>query len=496
MARRQWLLREAWRSLAKDWPWAGWLAALLFLSATLAGWPFPFFAVFLLWAVTGVMATGVRCVMGCPSDLAICAWLDRACDTRDRLVTLHGLLRKEPDSAIARAARDECASALDPAGHKLPTWRESTAAPWGNFFPLLGLLLVFMLAGFLTRPPPEPSMVEASPAMQQTAESLTRVEQELARLAEPDDPALEKLLEEIRRAADQLQSPVATPEEAEKALLREMARAEDALRELASGEPGLSPEERSALQQAAEQAGFDEAAAHLAHGRDEDALDDLLGSTGRMDEEMAAAWEAFQEALRQAMADAGLDNLAGGAMQGLSQAAPSDPQNLREALQQMKEALERGELRQQTARRNVRDLEEQRRRQQGGDQLAGDSDGDPVAGRDDAPSEGEGEGAGEWAAASFPAPMDSPGTEDLEAGLPGGPAETAGRQEQLSTPEWADGETLYRLLASGADEAEAGTAYRELFEATEPARLQAMETEEIPPGSRLYIRRYFELIRP
>ncbi len=53
---------------------------------------------------------------------------------------------------------------------------------------------------------------------------------------------------------------------------------------------------------------------------------------------------------------------------------------------------------------------------------------------------------------------------------------------------------IYRQ--AGNDDSRAGQAYRSIYDATAPAALDAVEREDIPMGSRLLIRRYFEAIRP
>ena len=60
-----------------------------------------------------------------------------------------------------------------------------------------------------------------------------------------------------------------------------------------------------------------------------------------------------------------------------------------------------------------------------------------------------------------------------------------------------EGESLQELTAAGGGSpARAGRRYKELYDAMAPAAQETVEQENIPLGSRFYIRRYFENIRP
>ena len=59
-----------------------------------------------------------------------------------------------------------------------------------------------------------------------------------------------------------------------------------------------------------------------------------------------------------------------------------------------------------------------------------------------------------------------------------------------------EGESLQELVNTSGDASRAGRAYRQLYDAAAPAAQNAVEQENIPLGSRRYVRRYFENIRP
>ena len=69
--------------------------------------------------------------------------------------------------------------------------------------------------------------------------------------------------------------------------------------------------------------------------------------------------------------------------------------------------------------------------------------------------------------------------------------------EDFLQGEIGDGASLVQLFrAAGGDDPEARRAYRSAYQAAAPAALDAVNQENIPAGSRLLVRRYFESIRP
>ncbi|HEU4679888.1 MAG TPA: hypothetical protein VFS35_10235, partial [Terrimicrobiaceae bacterium] len=61
----------------------------------------------------------------------------------------------------------------------------------------------------------------------------------------------------------------------------------------------------------------------------------------------------------------------------------------------------------------------------------------------------------------------------------------------------SEGSSLVQLFrASGGDDPKARRAYRSAYQVAAPAALDAVNQENIPAGSRLLVRRYFDSIRP
>jgi hypothetical protein len=99
-------------------------------------------------------------------------------------------------------------------------------------------------------------------------------------------------------------------------------------------------------------------------------------------------------------------------------------------------------------------------------------------------------------------PAGAPGSEmDLgrgaELGEEAEPLVVQEGSEDFLQGEIGDGASLVQLFrAAGGDDPEARRAYRSAYQVAAPAALDAVNQENIPPGSRLLVRRYFESIRP
>ena len=102
-------------------------------------------------------------------------------------------------------------------------------------------------------------------------------------------------------------------------------------------------------------------------------------------------------------------------------------------------------------------------------------------------------------------------TGDTPSGLPG-TEHDAGTNDKLFTDHPADakptgaatrlegmlgdGQTLQELVGAAGDHSRASARYRDLYNAMAPAAQDAVEQEDIPLGSRFFIGRYFDNIRP
>jgi hypothetical protein len=69
-------------------------------------------------------------------------------------------------------------------------------------------------------------------------------------------------------------------------------------------------------------------------------------------------------------------------------------------------------------------------------------------------------------------------------------------QAQQLTGRQGEGQSLQQALTSAGDSSKSKRAYKDLYDAMAPAAQEAVLQENIPLGSRFFIKRYFEAIRP
>ena len=99
-------------------------------------------------------------------------------------------------------------------------------------------------------------------------------------------------------------------------------------------------------------------------------------------------------------------------------------------------------------------------------------------------------------------PAGAPGSEldfgrGAELGEEAEPLVAQEGSEDFLQGEIGDGASLVQLFrAAGGDDPQARRAYRSAYQVAAPAALDAVNQENIPAGSRLLVRRYFESIRP
>jgi hypothetical protein len=99
-------------------------------------------------------------------------------------------------------------------------------------------------------------------------------------------------------------------------------------------------------------------------------------------------------------------------------------------------------------------------------------------------------------------PAGAPGSEldfgrGAELGEEAEPLVAQEGSEDFLQGEIGDGASLVQLFrAAGGDDPHARRAYRSAYQVAAPAALDAVNQENIPAGSRLLVRRYFESIRP
>jgi hypothetical protein len=449
--------------------------------------------------------------------------LDRAGRTHDRFATALAFSRDEAPAEMQAMAVRECSMyARRGDFSRLLRARLPQGAGW-VMVPVIALALLQFEAQstFQAR---AAETLAARAEVEDTAKKL----EELARKTEKSNEEtkseeLKKLAEQLQRSAEQLRANAVKPEEASKAALRELSALEQMVQELQKAQPA-TPEELKELARAlAENDVTKEAAKAMDAGEMAKAAAELEKALQKLAESKdALADKQIQEALKQA-----LDRLA--AQKELSEALQKlarDMQQRGQGQQQQQEPQDGGlstEAMKQLAQL-LKQMPQGQRSQPGpaGQQKAmtlqqllaalqnmKQGEGEP---QDGEPQDGEGKTPGGVAMQSFAKQNGQIGAGDpqMPSGLPGSERDTgttkdpfgaqneAGKEAQAQqiAGRLGQGETLSQMLPSAGDASKANRRYKELYEAMAPAAEDAAQQENIPLGSRFFIKRYFESIRP
>lgn len=363
----------------------------------------------------------------------------------------------------------------------------------------------------------------AAAAREEVEETAQKLE-ELARQAEKQHEELKtdelkRLAEELKRSAEQIRAEAKDSEQAEKAALRELSELEKLVQEMQK-QPGTpTPAELRELAKALEaKEATKEAAASMQTGDLAKAAEQLEKALQELAEK---GDQRSQEEINQALKDA-LEKLA--AEQQLSEAL----QKL--AQQKSQQAGQQGEG--QQIPKELADLLKKLAQQQGKQGGKSQQPGKPMdqqqlqnllaALQNLKFGEGKGEpsgnpqpGPGGTVAMQSFAPNPQPGANGGDPRLPSGqpgserdtgttdnpfgkkPGEAASEGAgQSLTGRLGDGETLQQFLPSAGDTSKSKRRYKEIYDAMAPAAEDAVVQENIPLGSRFFIKRYFESIRP
>jgi len=494
--------------------------ALAALFLYWAGIPLPSWEAVLLTELTFLLVGLVfHLARHWPSLEQTARLFDHFAETDDRSHTALIFAQNDKSAPLQQLAIHECQSYLaNQTNPVLPPIRPSLAWLW--LPPLISLAAIYLWAdqpeSRLPAPEPPPSEIETlSQLNEELANPDSQTPESLEKLAESLDAELEKLAE--TELSDQNR----------KALLQEAATLEELLRQLqqAANPKRFSPEELKALANAL-QSQSPELAESLQNGDLQEAarelerlmnqianqpdpkrtLSELAQSLqeelNRLDEsEKSALTQQMQQAaelaaseemaeLRQKMREIAQmlqqQGAAGGGQQGRPQ--PGGPggssggmPQTRESLQQMLDALDR--------------LKEQLQNQEGGEPGQNASGQNPGMGQQEVPFGLPMPGMGDQNGNSGPGSEFDQGSTESETGeltttsTPEGPAKMAQGEQNA-------GESSVEMIESAGDNSRAAAEYKAVYEALESERTEAIYREEIPIGSRLYLKRYFESIRP
>lgn len=447
----------------------------------------------------------------------VAALLDRVGGTKDRFLTALEFSTTPQPGAFHLLAIAECVRYLrDERFQKLIRVRAPRQAAY-LLAPALSLgLLQWEARDTFSAEAAEKTAARA--AVEDTAKNLEHLARETARAAEERNAAeLQRLAEQLQRGAAQLRSEAVNPDQARKSALREVSALEEMVRELQKPPSAVTPEEMQALARAlAENKATKEAASALAAGDPAKAAEALEKAAAQLDEQKdQAAAEQLRKSLEQAIKQLAQEKQLSEALQKVAREMQSanpqqggnssePPRLLAEMLRKMAEgksgARSSGKQNEQTLQGLLAALQNM---QSGEGQEPQPSQAPPG----NQPSNGV---KMESFAQSNRAGASGEGNPDQPSGHPGGEHDTGttdaiigktntagdkGSKQRVSG-QTGEGESLQQTLLSAGDHSKSNRRYKDLYEAMAPAAQDAVLQEDIPLGSRFFIKRYFEAIRP
>ena len=434
------------------------------------------------------------------------AELDRRAGTADRFRTGWELGQMKTRDAMQELAYAECVEF-------------AKTGQFGRFFPVrwprgflgciapLASLAFLVWAGNLVATRQEAVRERGLEAVSSVVERLETLAREAERRAD-QDPVFGEMANQLRQGARDLKTDAQDPDSAQKAALRELSRLEQMVQALQSG--GM-PQQVEDLKKVAEalagSAGFEEVARALEEGRFSDAARALSEMGAGPD--AASAEKRIQEALERLAEQRARSETMNRLLQELERAGG---QGAMEKLQRMLQQLAQGK---QAGRpgpgggseKDLKELLSALQNLKYGNPAQGDGSGEGADRGEGGKGSGEGRSAvqvfgksgrdaeGGGGATGLVGGERDLGTTATPFGGGAGDAGESGADLALSGQLGA-GETLSSFLPSAGDDSKATRRYKELYEAMAPEAREAVMQESIPIGSRFFIQRYFELIRP
>lgn len=495
------------RFVSRGLLWIGFL--LLFLAAAqmwLAG-RIPWSASFYAWSAAFVVGVTLVRILATRVPLrSVAQSIDRLGGTRDRFLTALDFAENETSPGMRELAVRECRAFF--AGRDFrsliqPRIPRDTA--W-ILVPAISLALLHWHAQ-TERDLQKAEALAAQAEVAGTAAQLEKLARETKKNAEETkDAELAALAERFKQSAHDLRANAKVKEEAAKAAMREISALEQLVEQMRKAPGAISPEELKEIANAlAENDTTKDAAAAMQQGNMEEAakrLEEAMKHEPSAEQAEQTLKQALERLAQQRQLSQALQNLAqelqrqGGssAMQKLAEMLRQMPQNQKSQQPRAGKPLTQEQLEKLLAAlQNMK---------------AGEG-GEPQDG------EGDGDGEGRISIESFGKP--SPGSQQMlseaqqPTGLPGTERDTGttatpfGKREESQGEKGAElalrgrlaeGESLSALIPAGGDASKAGRRYKELYEAMAAEAQEAILQEEIPLGSRFFIKRYFESIRP
>jgi hypothetical protein len=355
------------------------------------------------------------------------------------------------------------------------------------------------------------SAAEARAAVEDTArqlEQLARRTEKAGEDAKSED--LKKIAGQLQQRADRLRAEAKDAGEAQKAALREISALEDLVRDMQK-QPAAS-QEMQELAKALEQSEQTKQAAEALKSGDlakaAEELEKSLRDLAATKDERTP--EQVKNALEQALKHLAEQQKLSEQMQQLAQqmrqpgAGSKTMQQLAKILQQMGKGQQSQpnqggrQLTEQEAKNLLTELQNMKFGEgQDGQQNQDGKSGGRVTMQsfDEKAQKQPGQGGDSPTASGSPGSDHDTGTTETPFGIETQRAAKNAKSHQLAG-RLGDGETLQQFLPSAGDTSKSSRRYRELYQAMAPAAEDAVMQENIPLGSRFFIKRYFESIRP
>ena len=489
-----------------------------------------------VYAVNGLLAALAAAVGGTfygrPTLAQTAALLDARARTHDRF---HTALTFDARSETERTPLEnltlaECARYLEaiPVRRWTPIGltRQLLCVP----VPLIALgMLCWHAALGIGRPPRDPGL---DAAVDRRAQALAQLADKVRRADTPPEakPELDKIADAMKKSAERLKqaSDQNDPEKLRTAL-KELSSLEAMLNAMkqAAREQKFSPAEMAALAAALAANEQSRPTAEALQKGDlaqaANALEKLLEQLKQQGADAEKTLQQLAQSMQEQAAKLGEQerNEVARQMQQAAQGAQAgQPQLSQQALQRLAELLRRasknggsqgGQGQQQASSGNqsggqpmtekqLQDLINALENMKDGMQPGGDPQQGPGSQRSLALMEQFGTKPGESSPDGKPTGMPGserdPGHPDkLFADHPPDTAKTQGEAHRVEGM-LGEGESLQQLTGAAGGPAKAGRGYKELYDAMAPAAQDSVEQENIPLGSRHFVRQYFENIRP
>ncbi len=511
-----------------DWLSAGLLAAggmLLAIGAIRLGLgQAPFQVAWLAGAVgAAALAAAIGGAAGWKNLRETARWIDARAGTHDRFQTALAFGQRPDPTPFEALTLAECARYL--AAFSVPRWtpiRVPRRAAW-LAIPAISLALICWHAALgTTHPAPAPAL---DAAVAQRAAALEKLAEKIKK-EQPSAPSpeLDRLAAEMQAAAKRLKSDSGQDAASKtKSALGELSSLEamlDAMKQ-AGQTPTVSPAELAAL--AAALAANDQtraAAESLQKGELEKAAGQLesllqqLKAQGNATQALAQLAQSLQEQAAK-LTDAEKNEVARQMEQAAQGAQSGETQLSEQALQRLAELLRRagkngagGQLSRGSGQGTpmterqlqalLSALENMKDGLQPGNGQPGDGNGNQraLALVESFAKSGGGQPSSGQTASGAPGSERDEGTRDNPLGDTAQARPTAAGPASRIEGMLGNGQSLEELVGANADRSKASRPYKELYQALAPAAQDAVEQEDIPLGSRPFIRRYFENIRP